>query len=303
MTPRLRTLVKLTLVALAGGFLCVGYAYFVEPDRLVVNNYELKIKNWNPAFNGFRAAVISDVHAGSHCIDAAKLREIVRRTNELNVDAVFMLGDFVSQKREPGPVERRGLRMEPDQIAEGLSGMRSRYGVFMVLGNHDQWYDPAAVRAAFQRTGYRILDNDLAEIALASGQKLRILGLPDHTTIGIWRNYSENAKRVVTPTDGTGDLILLQHAPDAFPAISGEFAVSPDVRLILFGHTHGGQVRLPIIGPPVVPSMYGQKFAAGPAREAGIDTFTTTGIGTSILPLRFLVPPEIAVITIRAEDR
>jgi len=82
--------------------------------------------------------------------------------------------------------------------------------------------------------------------------------------------------------------------------ITGDLLISRDLKLILAGHTHGGQVRLPIIGSPIVPSSYGQKYVAGHINDAGFDMFVTTGIGTSILPFRFMVPPEIAVVTIRA---
>lgn len=295
--PTLHTLIKITLAVAAVGFVCLAYAYFIEPRRLLVNQYELPIANWNPAFDGFRVALISDIHAGSNDVTAVKLREIVEKTNEQDVDAVFLLGDYVSQKKENGV---RGLRMEPAAIAEGLSGLRSRYGVFLVLGNHDEWYDPAAMISAFERVGYNVLNGELAEIKINNGQKLRILGLKDHTTIGIWKDYSDAAKRLLEPTAGHGDLIILQHAPDALPAITGDLRISSDTTVMFAGHTHGGQIRLPLLGPPVVPSMFGQKFARGHVRESGIDVFVTTGIGTSILPFRFLVPPEIAVVTIRS---
>ena len=69
---------------------------------------------------------------------------------------------------------------------------------------------------------------------------------------------------------------------------------------MIAGHTHGGQVWLPVLGRPIVPSSYGQKFAAGHVKDNGLDIFVTTGVGTSILPFRFMVPPEIAVLTIRS---
>ena len=82
--------------------------------------------------------------------------------------------------------------------------------------------------------------------------------------------------------------------------ITGDLSISKDLKVMFAGHTHGGPVSLPIIGSPIVPSSYGQKYAAGHVRDGGIDLFVTTGIGTSILPFRFGVPPEIAVVTISA---
>ncbi|HEX6279978.1 MAG TPA: hypothetical protein VFZ49_08175, partial [Pyrinomonadaceae bacterium] len=83
--------------------------------------------------------------------------------------------------------------------------------------------------------------------------------------------------------------------------IHGAHYISKDLKLMIAGHTHGGQIWLPILGAPIVPSSYGQKYVAGHIRENGLDMFVTTGIGTSILPFRFMVPPEIAVLTIRSE--
>ena len=99
----------------------------------------------------------------------------------------------------------------------------------------------------------------------------------------------------------SGDLIVLEHSPDVFPWITQEYPISKDLKLFLAAHTHGGQVWFPVLGSLVVPSSYGQKYAYGHIKENDVDMFVTTGIGTSILPIRFLVPPEIAVLTIESE--
>ena len=289
-----RRTIYIGLSILAAALLLLGYAYFIGPSRLLVNQYEIKVKNWNSAFDGLRVAVISDIHGGSKGADAEKLKRVVEEINKQNVDAVFLLGDYVSTK--PGSDE---FRMPVAEVVENLSGMTPRYGVFVVLGNHDEAYAAADLAAQFERAGYSVLNGKTAAINLAGGQKLRILGLQDHTTIGIWRNCSENAKKLLAPDDGTGDLIVLQHSPDVVPVITGDLLISPDLKIMFAGHTHGGQVWLPVVGAPVVPSMFGQKFAAGHVIDAGISVFVTTGIGTSILPFRFMVPPEIAIVTIR----
>jgi predicted MPP superfamily phosphohydrolase len=94
---------------------------------------------------------------------------------------------------------------------------------------------------------------------------------------------------------------VLEHSPDVVPAITGKILVSNDLKLYLAGHTHGGQVWFPILGTPIVPSFHGQKYSYGHARDADLDIFVTSGIGTSILPIRFMMPPEIAVLTVNAE--
>ncbi len=277
---------------------CLAYAYFIEPNRLVVNRFEMKVKSWNPAFDGFRVVLISDVHGGSHNVTKDYLHRIVSAVNHEDVDAIFLLGDYISRDQ----ADHSRLRMPPGEVVDGLKGMRAKYGVYVVLGNHDEAYAADDLLEAFSTTGYNLLNGRLSEIVLAGGEKLRIYGLLDHTNIGIWRNYSGNAIRDLAPTDGNGDLIVLQHSPDVVPVVTGELLISPDLKIMFAGHTHGGQVWLPIIGAPLVPSMFGQKYASGHVKTAGIDLFVTTGIGTSILPFRFLVPPEIAVVTIRRSN-
>jgi predicted MPP superfamily phosphohydrolase len=300
--PTVRTLSRIITAAALVGLLCMAYAYFIEPSRLVVNQYELRLARLDPAFDGFRVALIADIHGGSNGVTQDRLQEIVERTNEQNVDAVFLLGDYVSQTRERGPDGRRGVRMAPAEIAKGLSGLRAHFGVYVVLGNHDEWYDPQAIMHAFERVGYTVLNGKASEIRLNGGQKLRVLGLRDHTTIGEWKPYSDEAKSLLAPTNGQGTVLVLQHSPDIVPIITGELSITSDPVVLFAGHTHGGQVSLPVIGPPIVPSMFGQKFARGHVRDSGIDVFVTTGIGTSILPFRFMVPPEIAVVTLRAAE-
>ena len=115
-----------------------------------------------------------------------------------------------------------------------------------------------------------------------------------------WLRISADSRQYLSTT-GTGDLIVLQHSPDILPVVAGEYSISPDLRLILAAHTHGGQVWLPILGRMVVPSGFGQKYAYGHIFDKGTDMFVTSGVGTSFLPFRFMVPPEIVLLTIRSE--
>jgi uncharacterized protein len=283
--------------ALVGIGLAV-WAFAIEPSRLLVNEYNLQIRNWSPKLENFKIVAISDVHGGSNFIDEAKLRQIVELANAQNADIIVLLGDYVSQQR----VDRTKLKMPMETLAENLKGLQAKYGVYAILGNHDGWYDLADVRKNLEKSSYRVLENEAVSIE-KDGEKLRIVGLPDSLS---WRNpedKNKDAKEALAKlTDQDGKIIILTHNPDDIPNNLGESLPSPDTVLFLAGHTHGGQVRFPYFGAPIVPTSLGPKYAAGLIRELDIDVFVTTGVGTSILPVRFGVPPEIAVLTLNAAE-
>lgn len=279
---------------------CLGYAYFIEPDRLVVKHDTISIKGWAPAFDGLKIAMIADIHGGSNNVTEERLREIVARTNAERPDLIVLLGDYVSEEQLGPAGGQRALRMPMATIADNLTGLQAKYGVYAVLGNHDGWYGDEKVAAELTRVGCRVLQNEVAVIE-KDGKRLKILGLMDHLKLSPrWTQTSADLKPIAN-SNGEGNLIVLEHSPDILPIITGDLSISDDLRLILAAHTHGGQVWLPILGRPIVPSSYGQKYAHGHVVENNVDMYVTSGIGTSILPIRFMVPPEIVVLTVRAE--
>ncbi len=281
-------------------FCLLAYSYFIEPNRLVLNQQDIKVKGLDTALDGLKIIVISDIHGGSNGVTEDKLRRIVEKANDQEPDLVVLLGDFVSQYEGKDVMGLRPLRMPIDTITSGLSGFRAKLGVFAVLGNHDGWYDDWTVADRLSQNGIRVLQNELA-IVQHNGKVLRILGLKDHMRIKTWDSFAADAKKVIDQSTVKSDVIVLEHSPDVLPIITGQRSISPDIRLFLAGHTHGGQVWLPILGTPIVPSSYGQKYSYGHIRQDDVDMFVTTGIGTSILPFRFMMPPEVAVLTLRSE--
>jgi predicted MPP superfamily phosphohydrolase len=274
-------LLGLLLVAVA---CCLAaWAFLIEPNRLVIHEETISLSNWPRNLDGLRVAALADFHAGSPFIDEQKLRRIVVETNQTNPDLIVLLGDFMIDRGLNRP------RIEPEIIASILKDLRARFGVYAVLGNHDWGYNGYRVRKALESTGViKVLENEVTQINI-NGESLWLAGLVDKWT----RIQDVDGTLRKIPAGQT--IIALTHNPDIFPTIP------PSVSLTLAGHTHGGQVNLPFVGRLIVPSDYGQKYAAGLIVEQGKSLFVTTGIGTSIFPVRFRVPPEIAILTLKSK--
>jgi predicted MPP superfamily phosphohydrolase len=262
-------------------FLPVIWSVFIEPNRLVVNSVSLKLDRWPSSLDGLRIAVVSDLHVGSPYIDNDKLTLIVGKINASHPDLILMLGDFVIQGI------RGGHFVDPESIASALRQLHAPLGVFAVLGNHDWWLDGDRVKRALEKAGVEVLENDVTEIR-ATGGSFWLAGVAD-----LWTRRPD-IEGTLRKLPGNATVILLTHNPDIFPRIPERVA------LTLAGHTHGGQVDLPLLGRLVVPSAYGHRYAAGHVQEGSRNLYVTTGIGTSILPVRFRVPPEILVLTLHS---
>lgn len=258
------------------------WTFFIEPNRLVVNEETIQIENWPASADKIRIAILSDLHVGSAYIDEAKLQLIVSKVNQAQPDLIVLLGDFIADGRG-------NIRVEPETIAENLKGLRAPLGVFAVLGNHDWWYNGERVSRALEGVQIRVLENDVARIE-QNNQTIWLAGLGD-----MWTSQPDVNGTLAKIVDAS-PIIVLTHNPDVFPQIPSSVA------LTLAGHTHGGQVCLPLIGRPQVPSDFGQRYAAGHIEENNRHLFVTTGIGTSIYPVRFRVPPEIVILTVTSSS-
>ncbi len=275
---RRKTFLRLLAALILLGCALAAWAFVFEPDRVVVSETVLHLPGQPEVFGKIRLAVLSDIHAGSPHIKEDKLRLLVEKVNAASPDLILMLGDFVIQDVVGGQF------VEPETIAARLRDLRAPLGVYAVLGNHDWWLDGERVGRALTGAGVRVVENEAARVE-KDGQALWLAGLAD-----LWTREPDIGGTLSKVSDGS-PVVVLTHNPDIFPRIP------PRAILTLAGHTHGGQVNLPVVGRPVVPSQFGQLYAQGHIEQGGRHLFVTSGVGTSIIPVRFRVPPEITVLT------
>jgi len=259
-------------------------AWLIEPESLVVHRIEIVSANWHGA--PLTIAAIGDTHVGGPHMDAARVGRVVARINALRPDLVVLLGDYVYG----APSEAQRTPAEQREIIGGIAtfaALDSRYGVVAALGNHDAWYGHEAIMTALQNAGVAALWNRNIVIH-RSGGTVVIAGLSDKWT------GSPSFADALDGAPAGADTIVIEHNPDVFASMP------PGPALMLAGHTHCGQVTLPFFGRAQVPIRH-KEYACGRIDNArGQTLFVTAGVGTSILPLRFGNPPEIALITIRA---
>jgi predicted MPP superfamily phosphohydrolase len=255
------------------------WAFWIEPRRLVVHRETLDVPHWPAADRGLRLALLSDLHVGSPHWTLERLQSLVETTNAQHPELVLLAGDYLIN----GIVF--GKWVEPEAIARVLGGLQAPLGVVAVLGNHDWGNDGERVRRAFTAAGIVVLENEALELRRGEGH-FYVVGLADALTRGV------SMARAVANVPAGEPFLVLVHEPDVFTLVPSAAS------LTLAGHSHGGQVRLPFLGRLVVPSAYGQRYAAGHVVEGGRHLFVTTGVGTSIFPVRFGVPPEVAMLTL-----
>lgn len=293
MSRLFKTKLRATLVVLLFLFATLlVWAFWLEPSSLTVQHVSLSVPRWHEEHRGLKFAVLTDLHVGSPYMGLDKLRRVVELTNEERPDVILLLGDFViGNKKEHGGASGgvlAGTFVEPEPIAAELKNLRAPLGVYAVLGNHDWWYDGVRITRAFEGAGLVVLENRAVRVE-SGGRAFWLAGIAD-----LWTRKPDIEGTLKQVTDEE-PVLLFTHNPDIFPD------VPPRVSLTLAGHTHGGQVNLPLIGRPVVPSRFGQRYAFGHVVEQGRNLYVSGGVGTSIIPARFRVPPEIVVLSLEPE--
>lgn len=262
-------------------FLLIVWAFFVEPNFLVVNSFGVNL----PELKGLKVVFVGDFHVKPY--QKNRLSHIVDKINEQHPDLILSTGDFVS-----GHELKQSLPIE--EIAKELSRLKPKYGFYTVLGNHDWWQDGEKIKRILEQNGIIVLGNDNRKLNI-NGNVLYIAGVEDMQT--------RNVDLVKALKNTSHSAILLTHTPDIFPFITNKSnsIIADNIDLTLAGHTHGGQVHIPFFGALIVPSSYGKKYAQGLITENRKKMFVTKGMGTSILPVRFNCPPEIVVIEYEAD--
>jgi len=253
------------------------YSFFVERRQIVTNTVQISMfKNReNHPFRGTRIVHFSDVHFGFY-FNKKALASVISEIKQLNPDIICFTGDLVDDNNE-------GL----DECIELFRDLAPPLGIFAVLGNHD--YTRTGINSVgdfWKKSHVELLINRHHTIE-RGGQKIHIAGIDDVI------NGTADLKQALQGTTERDDVILLAHEPD-FADIT---SLSPQVKLQLSGHSHGGQIRLPIFGHLIVPPL-GTKYVDGyyKAEYGDLHVYTNRGIGTTRLPIRFLCHPEITVI-------
>lgn len=278
----------------ASGFLAGTYALAIEPGfRLNTTVYKFTPPRWTPGLK-LRIVMLADLHCIEPHMPLSRWKRIVAAANDLQPDLHLLMGDYIASHRFKTGV------VSFEDIANVAKDLRSPLGTYSIMGNHDWWEDKIVSRNGignphaqnvFASAGLNVLDNQAV--------RLKQNGIPfwlsgTNSLVAIRKGHSKfesraDLKGTLAQVTDDSPIIHLAHEPDLFVKM-------PDrVSLTLSGHTHGGQIRL--FGySPVTPSSYGNRFAYGHVIEDGRHLVVSGGLGCSILPVRFGVPPEIVVL-------
>lgn len=267
----LRAAAALPLVAVSA---TSAYAGLIEPRSYLVRETEVFIRELPEAFEGFRIAQVTDVHH-SRIVGIEEVRRVVETTMNAKPDLIALTGDYTTSYRR---------FIEP--CAESLGALSAPEGVWAVLGNHDHYADPQLTVRSLKRHGINVLENANTRIERGS-DALQVAG------IGDWSWNRVDWARSLYGIDKRRPTVMLSHQPVVIdlPEVSG-------ISLILSGHTHGGQVSLPFIGPPL---RFARDFryVRGLYEKNGTQLYVSPGTGVIGLPLRFGVRPEISVLKLK----
>ncbi len=258
----------LMVACLALALIGWGYAEAVSEPRM--RTARIDLPGWPEGAPRLRILLLSDLHVAGPDMPPERLSAILDRAAGARPDIVLIAGDFISDKKLA--TRRYGLT----EAVAPLRRLHPRLGTFAVLGNHDHWRNAGEARRALSAAGVHVLDNDAVRVG-----PLALGGLDDAFTA-----HDRLAATLEAMRGLKGAKVLLSHSPDPFPDLPD------DIELMVAGHTHCGQIRLPLIGAIATASHYGDRYACGLVREKGRVLVVGAGLGTSIAPLRIGAPPD-----------
>jgi predicted MPP superfamily phosphohydrolase len=264
------------------------YAGEIERHWLQASRYDVALPGLAPEFDGYRLAQLSDIHMDEFT-EPFFVRDAVRRIDQVAPDAVLLTGDFVTHQIAP----RRFAEGSAWQCANILAGLkcRQRYAIF---GNHDVLVSEGIVGAALRDNGIAVLRNSYLPLE-RNGARLWLAGLDDP----VEGRPDPEAAVPASIRNRTGEpVILLCHAPDYVDKLR-KHPAGQAVSLVLSGHTHGGQVRIPLMPLVHLPPL-GRKYVEGWFSFGSMQLHVNRGLGTVGVPFRFRCAPELTVLTLRA---
>jgi hypothetical protein len=281
-----RTLLSRRNFLLGGSAVAAGMAFYsseIARHEISILTRTIPIANLPEAFHNYRVVQFSDIHFDEYT-DSAFLARIVAHVNSLAPDLLLITGDYISYG--PLPISfAAGAAFRCTEILRGLACPLR----FAVMGNHDTAVGAHLISEALHRANIELLFNRNVPIE-RDGQRLWLGGVDDPCT------GSPNLHLAV-PRQPDGPVLLMCHAP-AYADVVVDHPRGHIVDLMFSGHSHGGQIRLPFVGPVVLPP-WGKKYVEGLYRFNHLQLYTNRGIGTVGLPFRLNCPPEITVFTLQ----
>ncbi len=253
--------------------LVASYPVWIERYIVVTNTYRIPVPNLPRAFSGFRLVHLTDLHYGL-LVPLFLIRNVIARANSIARDAIVCTGDYVHEKNSTGQI---------DAVWPLISGLNAPSGVFSILGNHDHWADTGRSQYWLRKTG-QDLRHKTASID-RGGSRLWLVGAGD-----LWEDHRQLDDLMQKIPESECRLVLA-HNPD-----TADTDFSTRVDLMISGHTHGGQVDIPLVGTPVLP-VRNKTYSSGLKKSPrGASVFISKGIGWAVYPVRFNCLPEIAVL-------
>jgi uncharacterized protein len=266
-------LLALTLLAIA----VLAKGYWNATRDPIIHRAEVRVSNWPDAEPPLKILLLSDIHVAGPDMPPERLQRLVRRFNQLKPDLVLIAGDLVSEKRLATHI------YTAKEVVAPLKQLRAPLGIIVAPGNHDHWFDPDALRKELEMVGLTVLQNE----AIMRGP-LVIGGVDDDFT----GNDDLPATFAAMGEFPPAPRILVTHSPDIVPSLPAPVAA------VFAGHTHCGQIVLPLIGAISYVSRYGGRFACGDINDNGQRVFVGAGLGTSLLPLRYGAMPDAWLVAL-----